>query len=149
LFIGALLATTTPTAVATTVVSSSTASSSQTSSSATSGTLLPSARYALRGGSLSTTPDTYVGGQAITFTGSLGVSGVRRIGLQLHMNRPGDKWFGVRGFSAKTAADGSFSFAFPAPAMFGIRYRVAAPRHRHHPGRVQRQGAGPHDVGGR
>ena len=80
----------------------------------------------MRGGSLSTSPDTYVGGQAITFTGSLGVSGVRRIGLQLHMNRPGDKWFAVRGFSGNTAADGSFSFAFPAPAMFGIRYRVAA-----------------------
>lgn len=84
----------------------------------------PHARQALRGGSLATSPSAYVGGQAITFTGNLGVSGVRRIALQLHMNRPGDRWFGVRGFSSKTAADGSFDFEFPAPAMFGIRYRV-------------------------
>ncbi len=86
----------------------------------------PQARRVNRGGSLSTTPQTYVGGQAVRFTGSLGVAGKRRIGLQLHMNRPGDKWFGVRGFSGTTSADGSFSFEFPAPAMFGIRYRVKA-----------------------
>jgi len=86
----------------------------------------PHARQTLRGGSLSTSPDTYVGGQAITFTGNLGVPGIRRIGLQLHMNRRGDKWFAVRGFSATTAADGGFNFEFQAPAMFGIRYRVAA-----------------------
>ena len=73
---------------------------------------------------MSTTPAVYVGGQSITFTGSLGVAGTRSIRLQLHMNRPGDKWFGVRGFSSKSAADGSFSFQFQAPAMFGIRYRV-------------------------
>ena len=30
----------------------------------------------------------------------------------------------MRGFSGTTAADGSFGFSFPAPAMFGIRYRV-------------------------
>ena len=40
------------------------------------------------------------------------------------MNRPGDQWFAVRGFSGTTAADGSFSFSFPAPAMGGIRFRV-------------------------
>lgn len=79
-----------------------------------------------RGGTLSSSPSTYVGGQAITFTGNLGVRGVKKLGLQLHMNRPGDKWFAVRGFSGKSAADGSFSFQFPAPSMFGIRYRVVA-----------------------
>lgn len=84
-----------------------------------------SARQA-RGGSLASSPGAYVGGQAITFTGSLGVSGVRRITLQQHMNRPGDTWFPVRGFSDRTAANGSFSFAFQAPAMFGIRYRVVS-----------------------
>ena len=123
LLLGALVATT-PTVVASTVVSSS-AAAVQVSTVAASGTQLPSAGRA-RGGSLSTSPGTYVGGQAITFTGSLGVSGVRRIGLQLHMNRPGDTWFAVRGSSGKTAADGSFRFDFQAPAMFGIRYRVKA-----------------------
>ena len=82
------------------------------------------ARLTARGGSLSYSPQSYVAGQAITFSGNLGVSGQRRITLQQHMNRPGDSWFPVRGFSGATAADGSFGFSFPAPAMFGIRYRV-------------------------
>ncbi|KRF30684.1 hypothetical protein [Nocardioides sp. Soil805] len=83
-------------------------------------------RLGARGGSLSFSPAAYVGGQALTFSGSLGVRGARRITLQQHMNRPGDQWFAVRGFSGSTAADGSFSFSFPAPAMLGIRYRVVA-----------------------
>ena len=83
-------------------------------------------RVAARAGSLTFSPQSYVGGQALTFSGSLGRSGVRRITLQQHMNRPGDSWFAVRGFSGTTAADGSFSFSFPAPAMGGIRFRVAA-----------------------
>ncbi|QIK75935.1 hypothetical protein [Nocardioides piscis] len=82
----------------------------------------------LRGtASLTTSPSSYVGGQAITFSGNIGTSGKRKVTLQLHMNRPGDNWFGVRGFSgAKTLADGSFSFQFQAPSMFGIRYRVVS-----------------------
>ncbi|WP_457207254.1 hypothetical protein [Nocardioides sp. P5_C9_2] len=83
-------------------------------------------RLAAKGGSLTFSPSAYVGGQAVGFSGSLGVSGTRRITLQQHMNRPGDQWFAVRGFSGTTAADGSFRFSFPAPAMLGIRYRVAA-----------------------
>ncbi len=82
------------------------------------------ARSSARGGSLSFSPASYVGGQAVTFSGSLGVRGARKITLQQHMNRPGDRWFAVRGFSGRTAADGSFRFSFPAPAMLGIRYRV-------------------------
>jgi hypothetical protein len=78
------------------------------------------------GGSLAISPATYVAGQAVTFTGSLGVPGVRKVRLQLHMNRPGDRWFAVRGFSGKTAANGGFTFDFRAPAMFGIRYRVVS-----------------------
>lgn len=84
------------------------------------------ARHSVRVGTLVTSPATYVGGQAITYTGSLGVAGVRRFILQYHMNRPGDAWTDVRGFSGKTAADGTFSFVFRAPAMFGLRYRVKA-----------------------
>lgn len=87
------------------------------------------ARTARRASTLATSPAAYVGGQAITFTGTLGVPGVRRISLELHMNRPGDTWFAVRGFAgATTAADGGFSFQFQAPSMFGIRYRVVAGR---------------------
>lgn len=81
-------------------------------------------RLAARAGSLAVSPQSYVGGQALTFTGRLARSGARRITLQQHMNRPGDSWFAVRGFSGTTAADGSFSFSFPAPAMGGIRFRV-------------------------
>jgi hypothetical protein len=94
---------------------------------ATAGTV---GRLAARTGSLSASPGTYVGGQALTFSGRLPKSGARTITLQQHMNRPGDEWFAVRGFAGTTAADGSFSFAFPAPAMSGIRYRVVA-RNRH------------------
>jgi hypothetical protein len=83
-------------------------------------------RLAARGGSLSFSPQAYVGGQALTFSGRLPRTGSRRITLQQHMNRPGDEWFAVRGFSGTTAADGSFSFSFPAPAMGGIRFRVVS-----------------------
>lgn len=86
-----------------------------------------SQRQAQRGSSLTSSPATYVGGQAITFAGNIGTPGKRKVTLQLHMNRPGDAWFPVRGFAGKkTAADGSFTFQFPAPSMFGIRYRVVS-----------------------
>jgi len=85
-----------------------------------------SAARQARGSSLAVSPRAYVGGQAVTFTGSLGVSGVRKISLQQHMNRPGDRWFPVRGFSGRTTSKGGFTFDFQAPAMFGIRYRVVS-----------------------
>lgn len=77
-------------------------------------------------GSLSVSPNKYVGGQAVTFQGNIGRSGVQKIWLQSHMGRPGDDWTRVEGFHGKTAANGSFDFRFPAPSMFGIKYRVAA-----------------------
>lgn len=77
-------------------------------------------------GSLTVSPGLYVGGQRMLFEGNLGVTGERRIGLQFHMNRPGDDWNDVEGFSSRTAANGSFSFAHPAPSMFGIRMRVVS-----------------------
>ena len=45
------------------------------------------------------------------------------------MGRPGDRWTSVDGFRARTRADGSFEFTYPAPGMFNIRYRVKAGRH--------------------
>ena len=38
----------------------------------------------------------------------------------------GNHWTTVDGFHARTQADGSFSFTYPAPSMFNIRYRVKA-----------------------
>ena len=78
------------------------------------------------GGLLSVSPKRYVGGQTVTFEGRLGVSGVRTIWLQSYMGRPGDEWNRVEGFRSKTSRNGSFKFTYPAPSMFGIKYRVAS-----------------------
>ncbi|MDI6910759.1 hypothetical protein [Nocardioides sp.] len=78
---------------------------------------------------LSVSPSTYVGGQRLTWTGNVGAPGVRSLALQFHMGRPGDRWTTVAGFDARTRADGSFSFSYPAPGMFNIRYRVKAGSH--------------------
>ena len=73
------------------------------------------------------TPGVYVGGQRLVFEGDLGVGGRRRIKLQLNLSRPGDEWKDVNGFRRRwTRADGSFRFGYRAPAMFGIRMRVAS-----------------------
>ena len=67
---------------------------------------------------------SYVAGQKLTFTGNLGVGGVRKIHLEFDMGA--GLWPDVEGFSAKTRSDGSFSFDFPAPGMWGIKLRVAS-----------------------
>ncbi len=79
-----------------------------------------------RTATLTVSPRVYVGGQRVIFQGRLSQTGQRRITLQFHMNRPGDRWNDIEGFSAKTAADGSFRFAYHAPSMFNIRYRVVS-----------------------
>ena len=77
--------------------------------------------------SLTISPDShYVGGQAIVFAGNIGATGSRRVHLQLNAGYSGEVWGDVEGFSAPTEADGDFRFVYPAPAMFGIRYRVAS-----------------------
>ena len=78
--------------------------------------------------SLKVTPSVYVAGQKLTYTGSVGGNGSKTIRLQFHMNRPGDKWTNVEGFSARTDSSGKFRFTYPAPAMWGISYRVVAGR---------------------
>jgi len=73
---------------------------------------------------------SYVAGQKITYTGSIGVRGKRKVKLQYHMNRPGDRWTDVDAFrGARTDAAGRFRFTFPAPAMWGISYRVVSGKH--------------------
>jgi hypothetical protein len=77
--------------------------------------------------SLTITPGThYVGGQGLVFAGNIGATGERRVHLQLNAGYSGEVWGDVDGFSAPTTANGDFSFIYPAPAMFGIRYRVAS-----------------------
>jgi len=75
---------------------------------------------------LTVSPGAYVGGQAVTFEGNIGRTGERRITLQKNMNRPGDGWGDIEGFSTMTRADGSFRFDFPAPGMFNLSYRVVS-----------------------
>lgn len=77
--------------------------------------------------SLLVSPANYVGGQRFTWTGNVGRTGVRRLVLQFNMGSvTGNNWETVPGFGARTRADGSFSFAYPAPSMFNIAYRVKA-----------------------
>ena len=77
--------------------------------------------------SLTVTPDAdYIGGQALTFAGNIGATGERRVHLQVNAGYSGETWGDIDGFSAMTAPNGDFSFVYPAPAMFGIRYRVAS-----------------------
>jgi len=78
-------------------------------------------------GGLAVTPTNYVGGQRLTWTGSVGHPGERPLVLQFNMGSAvGNHWTTVEGFHARTRADGSFSFTYPAPSMFNIRYRVKA-----------------------
>lgn len=86
--------------------------------------VVPAARAASR--SLSVSPTTHVGGQSLTWTGSVGHPGVRRLVLQRYLGRPGDHWLPVDGFASRTRADGSFTFSYPAPDMLGIFFRVKA-----------------------
>lgn len=85
--------------------------------------------------SLSVSPGAhYIGGQAIKFDGNIGLNGERRITLQSHMNRPGDSWEAITGWSSTTRANGDFAFVYPAPGMFGISYRVVSGRNAATPG---------------
>ena len=82
---------------------------------------------AATGGSLTVSPGEYVGGQRLLFEGTLGTTGRRKVHLELNLSRPGDEWNDVQDFTPTwTEADGSFRFGYTAPAMFGIRMRVAS-----------------------
>ncbi len=81
------------------------------------------------GAALSVSPQHYIGGQRLTFEGNIGARGERRVKLQINLSRPGDEWKDVDDFrGAMTQRDGDFSFGYTAPAMFGIRMRVASGR---------------------
>ncbi|MCB8954989.1 MAG: hypothetical protein H6529_00740 [Nocardioides sp.] len=91
----------------------------------------PTARVerAAGSGTLAVSPTRFVGGQSLTWTGRLPHGGVRTITLQRFLNRPGDTWIDVQDFSARTNADGSFSFHYPAPDMIDIGFRVKSGRY--------------------
>lgn len=84
----------------------------------------PGSTAARQASSLSISPRVYVGGQAVTYKGNLGVRGTRNIHLQINMGGS-NTWTDLPGTRATTKADGSFSFRHPALSMFGIRVRVA------------------------
>lgn len=87
------------------------------------------ARRAAGTGTLAVSPARFVSGQSLTWSGRLPRGGVRTITMQRFLNRPGDTWLDVEGFSAKTRADGSFSFRYPAPDMIDIGFRVRSGRY--------------------
>ena len=85
---------------------------------------VPPATAALRHpAELTISPDTYVGGQLLRWSGNIGHVGVRQVSLEYDM---GWGWIPIRTFHRQTAPDGSFSFRRIAPSMMNIRYRVVA-----------------------
>ena len=87
----------------------------------------PGSSMAAPASSLRVSPGVYVGGQAVTFDGNIGVRGIRNVHLQINMGGS-NSWTDLPGSRATTRADGSFHFRHPAPSMFGIRVRVASGR---------------------
>jgi hypothetical protein len=88
----------------------------------------PGTSMAATASSLRVSPGVYVGGQAVTFAGNIGVRGIRNVYLQINMGGS-NSWTHLPGSRARTRADGSFNFKHPALSMFGIRVRVASGRH--------------------
>ena len=78
--------------------------------------------------SLRVSPGLYVGGQAVTFAGNIGVRGIRNVHLQINMGGS-NSWTDLPGSRTRTSADGSFRFKHQALSMFGIRVRMASGRH--------------------
>jgi hypothetical protein len=90
--------------------------------------LAPSSSGSAASTSLHVSPGsgTY-GGQRVTWSGDIGSSGVQQIHLQ-RRGSPTAAWADVPASTFRTAADGSFSFDFPAPAMNGVYFRVVSAR---------------------
>jgi hypothetical protein len=76
--------------------------------------------------SLTIGPEIFVGGQSLTFTGTLDGAPGTRLQLQTLFNRAGDSWSTMEGFVGTTDADGDFAFEHPGPNNYGISYRVRA-----------------------
>ncbi|MGH3347367.1 MAG: hypothetical protein ACRDO4_10315 [Nocardioides sp.] len=83
----------------------------------------PATSAASQQASLSISPRVFVGGQRITLSGNIGLSGVRTVRLEGSMGRAYDSW--TRKARTKTDAQGDFSFSVIAPSMFGVKRRVS------------------------
>ncbi|HQR25587.1 MAG TPA: hypothetical protein PLP61_00995 [Nocardioides sp.] len=77
-------------------------------------------------GSLDLAPNQFYGGQGVTFKGGLGSAGSQTIWLEYNMNRPGDAWTRIEGFTTSTDANGQFDFTYPARSMLNISLRVSS-----------------------
>ncbi|WP_323793804.1 hypothetical protein [Nocardioides sp.] len=76
--------------------------------------------------SLSISPEVFVGGQSLTFTGTLAGAPNSSLKIQTLFNRPGDSWNTRDGVVASTNGAGDYAFTYPGPNNFGISYRVLA-----------------------
>lgn len=86
----------------------------------------PSSSAQRAGSSLTIGPDVFVGGQSLTFTGTLDGAPDTRLQLQTLFNRTGDEWTTREGIVGTTDARGGFAFEHPGPNNYGISYRVRA-----------------------
>jgi hypothetical protein len=80
----------------------------------------------LQASSLRVTPEVFVGGQSLTFAGSLPGAAGRDLRLQRLFNRPGDSWVTLPGRVGRADGSGGFRFTHPAPSNYQVRYRVKA-----------------------
>lgn len=76
--------------------------------------------------SLTISPQVFVGGQSLTFEGTLSGASNARLKIETLFNRAGDSWITRDGNVGTTDAQGNFRFSFPGPNNYNIRYRVKA-----------------------
>ena len=86
----------------------------------------PTSSAASSSTSLSISPDVFVGGQSLTFAGTLPSAPNSSLRIQTLFNRPGDSWNTRDGVVASTDGEGDYFFTYPGPNNFGISYRVLA-----------------------
>lgn len=86
----------------------------------------PSSSAQRAAASLSIGPEVFVGGQSLTFTGSLPEAPNTNLKIETLFNRSGDAWNTRDGIVGSTDARGDFTFQHPGPNNYGIRYRVRA-----------------------
>lgn len=76
--------------------------------------------------SLTVTPETFVGGQALYLVGTISGAPNSSLKIETLFNRPGDTWNTRDEVVATTDGAGNFNFVYPGPNNFGIKFRVQA-----------------------
>ncbi len=74
--------------------------------------------------SLTTSPQVFVGGQALRFVGAIPEAPNAKLRIETLTNRPGDEWNLRDEIVATTNSAGEFDFEYAGPSNFGIKYRV-------------------------